>query len=611
VDLGVQRECNAVSRVFALQSAGTDPIASFDAATIEEEFPNDASLDEKNSALAKMSIDGVPLLIKRTVKMPSDRATFTLKYDISNTGESSLDEFQLIQYADFDDSSTGFWDDVGGYNSSNDIIYVRDSNSTAFAGFKANKAETNHHIGAYPGYNEVANDALNNADRYPQGSGSGDAVVAKEWSFGTLGAGESVSITLQFGAASSFDSLENHVKDPETIPTDPPGQNRATGSATTITLLPGGNEQTNDGADNRCEDHNDSCDDGGDKLDSSIPDYWGSGLDAWFLADKRESLPEDRDDALALTKTFPEYGDETFRAHRAKNHITISFPTENGTAIADWDDVKIETRRGEPPYVAVEGEDNAMRRLIDDPPNEHWEWFEGRDKAKANTTIFDYVIDDSGSSPGPRSVDINKVSVGGVEGVRASAILGGTDAYINELNSVYNDVGAAKFMLDFPGQIDDIPSYIVAPTTFYTFLDLIVMADGTTVARVWDTSPYPQHFLYLQGTKLAKHADNGFKKGTGKSLQSGKVDNGVWVRNQDLNRERFTPMVKQTHSSLIEPFSPHVPKAYQKKYDHDPLHLNAPQDHPVMTGGEDGDSLTATRIKNEFDTPLFPWKGNL
>lgn len=176
----------------------------------------------------------------------------------------------------------------------------------------------------------------------------------------------------------------------------------------------------------------------------------------------------------------------------------------------------------------------------------------------------------------------------------------------DELSAVYNELGAIDFVQQFPGQLDDVPSYVVAPSTFYTFLDLIVMADQTLVTRVWDTSPYPKHYLYLQESQVT---DNGFERGTGKALEPGKLNNGVWIRNQDLNRERFTPMVKQTHLSLVEPFSPHEPKAYEKKYDHDPLHLSAPQDHPVITEGIDGEALSANEVMEKYDTPLFPWKG--
>lgn len=144
----------------------------------------------------------------------------------------------------------------------------------------------------------------------------------------------------------------------------------------------------------------------------------------------------------------------------------------------------------------------------------------------------------------------------------------------------------------------------------YTFLDLIVMADGTTVSRVWDTSPYPKHYLYVNGTQ---RADNGFDRGTGPALGGrGKVKNGEWIRNQDVNRERFAPWWKQIRFGHVTPFRPFKPKAYENKWDNDdltePAHVGTPQDHPVMVEGDDGSRLSASDLIEEYDEPLFPWK---
>ena len=390
-----------------------------------------------------------------------------------------------------------------------------------------------------------------------------------------------------------------------------------TGSATTLSIIPGGSEHSAKGGGDSCVDHRESCDDGGDALDSAMPDYGGNGLDAWFLGDQREDLPTELSDALAARKKFPEYPGEKFRVYRMKNHLEVSFPSSDGSTIDDWDAVSVALDEEEPVWVCVEGEleygeGNAIRTLIDDPPSEFWEWFDWRDKARAHEIRYDGDVVETADGYGPRSEDVNRVAVEGpdgetVEGVRISAIVGGQDTYIRKLNELFYR-NPVRFQREFPDNgPEDVPSYVRSPPTVYTFLELIVMADGTTVTRVWDTSPYPHHFLYVDGVRPGEETDNGLERGTG--LRSdGSVENGDWVRNQDQNYERFSPWVQQAYTPAgIEPFSPHAPLAYEQNWDADVPGMT-PQDHPLLVFGEDGSAVTAATIHEEFDTPLFPWK---
>lgn len=140
----------------------------------------------------------------------------------------------------------------------------------------------------------------------------------------------------------------------------------------------------------------------------------------------------------------------------------------------------------------------------------------------------------------------------------------------------------------------------------YTFLELLVMADGTTLTRAWDTSPYPHHFLYVDGARAGEEMDNGLERGTG-LREDGSVKDGNWVRNQDQNRERFSPWVQQAYKPAgIEPFSPHSPLAYEQNWDTYVPGMT-PQSHPLLVSGEDGASLTAAALHQRFDEPLFPW----
>jgi len=371
------------------------------------------------------------------------------------------------------------------------------------------------------------------------------------------------------------------------------------GSATTLSLIPGGSEHSAAGGDESCDDHRDDCDDGGDALDSAMPDYWGKGLDAWFLGDQRESLPMELDDALAARKRFPEYPGDEFRAYRLKNHLEVRFPSSDGRRIDDWDAVTVTLDEHEPVWVCVEGEldhgeDNAMRTLIHDPPSEFWEWFAGREKARAHRIRYDgdVVERTDGEGYAPRSEDLNRVAMDGpdggtVEGVRVSAIVGGQDTYVRKLNELfYRD--PVRFQAEFPDNgPEDAPSYVRTPPTVYTFLELVAMADGTTMARAWDASPYPLHVFYVNGTQPEAGATNGLERGTGQR-PDGTVEEGNWLRNQEMNRERFVPWATQAYLPAgTEPFSPHSPLAYETNWGADIPGLT-PQDHPVMAGGTDG-----------------------
>lgn len=400
-------------------------------------------------------------------------------------------------------------------------------------------------------------------------------------------------------------------------------ENIVSQSATTMTLLPGGSENSQDGGASQCRDHKDDCNDGGDDLDNSMPDYWGKSLDAWFIGDMREDLPNELSYAEDVKRRPVEYDGEEFQAYRMKNHIEIKFPSSDSETIDNWDEVEVKLTDEDPPYVLVEGEgeqngeDNPIRTLINSPPNEDWSWFEGREKARAIVTRFDSVVESGENDEefrwSPRSPAVNLVrfeGITGIQGVRVSVIMGGDDTYITKLNEIRFNKHQREFIDEFPDDtftnLGQIPSWIQTPPTMYTFLDLIVMADGTSVSRVWDSSPYPMHYLYHNGDR---QANNGFDKGTGKKFEIGKVQNGEWIRNQDVNRERFAQWWKQIHFTTVTPFKPHVPRQYELDWDANAQLAGTPQAHPVMVGMSDGETLDSQEVMNEFETPLFPWEG--
>ena len=339
------------------------------------------------------------------------------------------------------------------------------------------------------------------------------------------------------------------------------GERRST-SATTVTLLPG---------------HSEDSANGGDALNSAMPDYDGKSLDAWFVADHVVDLPDDLQAVEEMRKHLPEY-DEGLRQYRLKNRLELSFSTNDGRTVVD-SSVTHETNAAEkPPYVGVEGqegEENVVRNIIE---RDDLDWFDGREKLRADTEGKRF---ESGTVA---------AEIDGVEGVRAATVVGGSDTYIEIMREKFYELGPVEFLEVTGMEVEAVPTFIVQPPNMYTFLELTAMADGTTLARVWDVSRYPKHYLYADETK---RAETEFEAGS-------RLSGGEWRPNENVN-ERFGQWAFE-EQDVRTPFSPHTRRGYEEYF----AHPTAFGQHPAMIHGEDGDELTA-EVVAERTEPLFPW----
>ncbi|MCU4740552.1 hypothetical protein [Natronoglomus mannanivorans] len=333
-------------------------------------------------------------------------------------------------------------------------------------------------------------------------------------------------------------------------------------AATTVTLLPG---------------HNENSTEGGDPLNSAMPDYDGRSLDAWFVGDAVTDLPDDLETVRKMRKHLPEY-EEGLRQYRLMNHIDLSFATSDGRHVVERS-VNRETNAGEKPsYVGVEGEpgeENVVRDIIE---RDDLDWFGGEDKLPADVSNKRFES------------DVAHEVVEDVEGVRAAVVFGGTDTYIEIMREKFYELGPVTFLETTGMDLEAVPAFIVQPPTMYTFLELAVMADGTTLARVWDVSPYPKHYLYVDERK---RDETEFEEG---SRSSG----GDWRANENAN-ERFGQWVME-EQGLRSPFSPHTRTGYEASV----AQASSTGPAPAMTYGEDGDELTASDVASALP-PLFPW----
>ncbi|QRV17174.1 hypothetical protein JMJ58_10010 [Haloterrigena salifodinae] len=336
---------------------------------------------------------------------------------------------------------------------------------------------------------------------------------------------------------------------------------RAT-SAATITLLPGHSENTTEG---------------GDALDSAMPDYDGKCLDAWFIADAATDLPDDLETVREMRKQLPEF-DEGLRQYRLANELELSFSTEDGRTVVDSSVTRTTNANEKPSYVGVEGEvgeENVVRDIIE---HDDLDWFDGKDKLRAD------VADKRFES------DAVREAVDRIEGVRASVLFGGSDTYIEIMREKFYELGPVEFLETTGMETEAVPAFIVQPPTMYTFLELAVMADGTSLARVWDVSPYPKHYLYVDDRK---RDETEFEEGS-------RLEGGEWRQNENGN-ERFGQWALE-EQDLRSPFSPHTRTGYEQYLDH----ATSIGRYPAMAYGEDGDELTASTVAVHLP-PLFPW----
>ena len=118
-------------------------------------------------------------------------------------------------------------------------------------------------------------------------------------------------------------------------------------------------------------------------------------------------------------------------------------------------------------------------------------------------------------------------------------LTGGRDEFIVRMKEQFDELGPAEFLERTGMDVEAVPAFIVEPPTMYTFVDLVVMADGASLARVWDATPYPKHYLYVDGDKRDETA---FEEGE------------HWEPREDTNR-RFGQWVMEEQDAQA-PFTP-------------------------------------------------------
>lgn len=323
-----------------------------------------------------------------------------------------------------------------------------------------------------------------------------------------------------------------------------------------LTRIPGRTENDDDTADSIAEYDN-----------SAVP--WP--FDDWFHGDFTEGWKTNLGDARS-TKFLDEYADP-FPNFRMDTAIEIGIDTDGDTVTASdvsmTDPGDSNNNLGSLSEITLEGEYEEPHN----PFRNEYDHYDGSDQRIDPTIEGRYVDENHNFSAGP-----------GVEGVRASLILGTSDQYLNKVQKDNWSLG------DFIN--GDVPLWIVKYMSqvpaFYSFIDFALMADGTRVVKVWDASVYPAHALYVGGTYKD---ENLFRKGIEW------VETGWW-------HEAFKKFAHESHlPNGRTPFDSGGHFLYSSNFGLTGFKSGF-GDHPVMFDTDTGSTLLGT--ESEFQEPFYP-----
>lgn len=325
------------------------------------------------------------------------------------------------------------------------------------------------------------------------------------------------------------------------VTTNQPVQRRNgayTRSATALSYIPGLDEDASRG---------------GNRNDSAIPDW----VDGWFHGDEHadgleESLTGD-DGALAQDKDPPEYneskfddyqygGDDDFPHVRVINDIEVTVESSDDETMDNY--TATSTSNSSP--ITLEGESGEGNPIRDNVSH----WYKNHPDIDEP---WEYASPD-----GKAFEDTKEIEVNGVEGVRVSQIYGGGDIYLQIMESKLFNLGNAAFIdALFPQGAGEynvglLLSFLTDLPKMYTFLELTVMADGSSTAHIWDAGPYPRHALYVGETKsdATKRGHTDFERGD------------EWEANQ-ISNPRFNNWSIDAQTPGHSPFAPGGETSYR------------------------------------------------
>jgi len=303
---------------------------------------------------------------------------------------------------------------------------------------------------------------------------------------------------------------------------------------------------------------------GGKAANSAIPTFF----DSYFHGDFRRQFPLDLSSGLG-DKSLEEY-DRTFPNFRVNTSVEIGFDTD-GQNISSFE-------------VKMDGPSKSAPITLEGGPGEPDNPFRAQEQGNKYAPSLHFDGEKDFLKPdvkGPKTSQ-KRVSVEGVDGVRGSIIFGGSDEYLVRAKNL--GIALADFAIG--GIIpEDLATYYVSLPAFYTFVDFVFMADGTKVTRVWDTSFYPAHALYVDGSRQDRTT---FDEGE------------AWTRdgaNSAFNIFAIESVIpgRTPFNNLFGSF------VYKRKFQ------KGAGNNPAMLHRTSGSVLTFETVESNLSSPLFPF----
>jgi len=168
-------------------------------------FPLTGSPDTWYESIIYLDLDGggFTIAVHRWIMVPSNESYFLVRYTIDNLKGGPLSNFRIFQGVDYD-IGVSFSNNEGGYV--NDFVWEHDLGTVGtYVGFRGDSPSAHHDVSLYPSmWTHIINGILNDANY-----ANGDVSVAMEWDVPELPSEGSVTRTLTFAFAPSWDELNS------------------------------------------------------------------------------------------------------------------------------------------------------------------------------------------------------------------------------------------------------------------------------------------------------------------------------------------------------------------------------------------------------------------
>lgn len=329
--------------------------------------------------------------------------------------------------------------------------------------------------------------------------------------------------------------------------------------------------------------------------------------DTMFYGDGIGELPETLTEAVALEKSVDGL-DGTYNKFRFKNSVQIYYDTtEEGGIKNDTVRITVNSQKDGDTVDVADNTSESIGSSFTSPqdlflPNspEQPSYTILADDWKNKSDAFSLLFDSQKKRAAtyPRHVKAEKgefqsPNSGLVEGIRVATIWGTANPY-------------TKKMTD-PSEIPILDGEVPDNPIIYNWIELTLLADGTTYVRVPDASVFPKHVGYLRSPlsngRSTKRTTSGLRYILDESVTTADDTYDAAIREDSNNVwDRFK---QENEQSRVVPYKS-VNSIYRWSYDavDSPLY-----DHPVMAYGEadDGSKLGREEVLDKLpDDPLFP-----